>query len=49
MNTLKNPKVIFIVIGVINLLHGLLFFFGGAEVLTASFPEREEISEKKIT
>mgnify|MGYP000844140073 FL=1 len=46
MNTLKNPKVIFIVIGVINLLHGLLFFFGGAEVLTASFPEMEEISDE---
>ena len=46
MNTLKNPKVIFIVIGVINLLHGILFFFGGAEVLTASFPEMEEISEE---
>ena len=44
MKMLKNPKVIFIVIGVINLLHGLLFFFGGAEVLTASFPEMEEIS-----
>ena len=46
MKTLKNPKVIFFVIGVINLLHGLLFFFGGAEVLTASFPEMEEISEE---
>ena len=31
-----NPKIIFIVFGVINILHGLGFLFGGGEVFTGS-------------
>ena len=29
MNVIMNPKTIFTVHGVLNLLHGLMFFFGG--------------------
>ena len=36
MNVLINPKIIFIVFGVINILHGLGFLFGGGEVFTGS-------------
>ena len=36
MNVLMNPKIIFIVFGVINILHGLGFLFGGGEVFTGS-------------
>ena len=36
MNVLMNQKIIFIVFGVINILHGLGFLFGGGEVFTGS-------------
>ena len=49
MNVIMNPKIIFTVLGVLNLVHGLMFFFGGEAMYREAAPDITEGTLSLIT